>query len=254
MKHTGLEKIINQNHARLCALEEEFAQIEGGTLHVRRRGNRYYYWEYADKKQVAITKNKKHIYQLARKGYLEKEIKTLKQRHNILISAQKELKRAIENDETGKVCKYYEMLEFNRVAYMPKEQEWLKSKASTNPYMRENLKYATNQGVMTRSKSERLIGNVLEERGIVYVTEPEIVIDGRAYYPDFMLLRDDGTTVIWEHCGLMNDADYRYKTLMKIDKYRSIGYVQTNNLIYTFEEDLENMERLHEIIDRFVGR
>lgn len=133
MKYTGLEKMIKQNHARLCSLEEELEKIKGGALHVRKRGDRYYYWEYDGKQQVGITRNK--------------------------------------------------------------------SRTSANPYKRDNLKYATSQGVMTRSKSERHIGNVLEERGCVYVTEPEIIIDGRAYYPDFMILRADGTSVIWEHCG-----------------------------------------------------
>lgn len=253
MKQTGLERMIKQNYERLCSLEEELTKIKGGALHVRQRGDRYYYWEYDGKQQMGITRNTPRIYQLARKRYLEKEIKTLRRRYDVLKAAQKDIERALKNDETGKVCEYYKMLNLERVVHTPKEQSWIKSQTSSNPYRRENLKYATSQGVMTRSKSERFIGNALEEQGLVYVTEPEILIDGKVYYPDFMILRNDGTTVIWEHCGLMDDSEYRYKALMKIDKYRSIGYVQTDNLIYTFEEDLEEMERLHEIIERFIG-
>lgn len=108
MKYTGLEKMIKQNHAKLCSLEEELEKIKGGALHVRKRGDRYYYWEYDGNQQVGITRNKRRIYQLARKRYLEKEIKTLKRRCDILTTAQKGLEKALENDGTAKVREYYE--------------------------------------------------------------------------------------------------------------------------------------------------
>ncbi len=254
MIRTGLEERIKTTKNKLCALQKEYGAIKEGTLHIRRRREHWYFWEYKDKKQVGITRNKKRIYQLARRKYLEASINLLEEEVEVLENADKKLREIYSSDKKKCIVEYYKMLDLDRVIRSPKELAWIGHRDSVNSYKKENLKYATSQGVMTRSKSERFIGNVLEERGIVYVTEPEILIDGRTYYPDFMILRDDGTTVIWEHCGLMDDNDYAYKVLMKIKKYRSLGYVQTDNLIYTFEEDIEDMARIHEIIDRFIVR
>lgn len=254
MYHTGLEKRIEQEKKKLCALQKEYASIRGGALHIRQRDDRYYFWEYENRRQTGITRDKQKIYRLARKKYLRERIKVLDEQIRVLTSAHQDLCKARANDKTDKVIEYCEMLDINQVIYSSREAAWINNRKSANTYKTENLKYATSQGVMTRSKSERFIGNVLEERGVIYVPEPEVIIGGRTYYPDFMILREDETTAIWEHCGLMDDKDYAYKTLMKIEKYRSIGYVPTDNLIYTFEEDLEDMGRIHEIIDRFIIR
>ena len=254
MIRTGLENRIETEKKKLRALQKEYDAIKGGALHIRKRRRHYYFWEYENRRQIGITRNKKRIYQLARKKYLEASIEVLEGQIGALENADKNLREISKDDKKKQVAEYCKMLDLDRVTRTPRELAWIGGRKSANTYRSENLKYATSQGVMTRSKSERFIGNVLEERGIVYVTEPEILIGGRAYYPDFMILREDGTTVIWEHCGLMDDDDYAHKALMKLKKYRSIGYVQTDNLIYTFEEDLEDMARVHEIIDRFIVR
>lgn len=252
MHYTGLEKKIEQSRKKLCALQKEYDSIKGGALHIRVRGGRYYFWEYINRRQIGITGNKKRVYQLARKKYLEAAIEVLAKRLGALETAHKALMKVAARDTREDVIEYCKMLDIDRVVHSAKEQSWISRKKSSNPYKPEDLRYATTQGVMTRSKSERLIGNVLESRGMVYVTEPQVQIGSKVYYPDFMILREDGTTVIWEHCGLMDDKDYAYKTLMKIERYRSIGYVPTDNLIYTFEEDLEDMARLNEILDKFI--
>ena len=254
MNHTGFEKEIKQNKRKLRALQKEYNSIKGGALHIRMRAGRCYFWEYRNRHQKGITKNKERVYQLARKKYLEAAMDFLERRIGALETLQEELRRVAKEDKRSEVLEYCKMLDREKVVYSTSELAWVRNQKSANPYKKEDLRYATSQGVMTRSKSERLIGNVLEERGIVYVTEPQVQIGTKTYYPDFMILRDDGTTVIWEHCGLMDDKDYAYKALMKIEKYRLIGYVPTDNLIYTFEEDLQDMERLHEIIDRFIVR
>ena len=252
MRNMGLEKIIERERRRLSVLQREYRAIRGGNLHIRYRDGRYFFWEYNNKSQKGITKNKKLVYQLARKKYLEREISLLEKRVEIITKASEALVQAAVKANLAYVEEYNKILDIDRIVYSKTELEWIKNKNSANPYLRENLKYRTKQGVMVRSKSERLIGNVLEEKGLPYVVEPEILIDGKSYYPDFMVLRADGTTVIWEHCGLMEDGEYVQRALMKINKYRRIGYVQTDNLIYTFEEDLENMDRIDEIIDRFI--
>ena len=40
-------------------------------------------------------------------------------------------------------------------------------------------------------------------------------VDGRTLHPDFTIQRPDGTLVLWEHLGLMNDLDYARKWALK---------------------------------------
>ena len=59
-----------------------------------------------------------------------------------------------------------------------------------------------------RSKSERSIGNKLEDRGIVYWYDSVQDLDGGICSPDFWIRKDSGLFVIWEHLGLLGDPKY----------------------------------------------
>ena len=73
-----------------------------------------------------------------------------------------------------------------------------------NPFHPEQLIYQTKSGILVRSKSERMIADFLSEHGIPFRYEAKLLIDGKAYYPDFMILCEDDTLILWEHFGLMS--------------------------------------------------
>ena len=87
---------------------------------------------------------------------------------------------------------------------------------------------------------------------IPYRYEAELFINGNRYYPDFMILLPDGSILIWEHFGMMDDIDYASRAWRKIENYRRAGYVQHTNLICTYESDIENGKVIDEIIRRFI--
>lgn len=246
------ERIIAQKEKSLAICRKELAEAEDGTLHMRKKCGKNYYWEYNDGKQKGITTDKARIYRLARKEFMKKEFRRGKQELKVLKAAEKRLKSSEEPTSPEIICKKYGLSDISRIIYSDKALRWIEEKHSQNPYKPENLRYTTDSGVLTRSKSERTIANIFEKRGLIYRTEPEILIDGRKYYPDFMILCPDGRTVIWEHCGLMDNNEYFYRMFLKINEYRKIGYVQHRNLVCTFEEDLEEMDCIEEIIERFI--
>lgn len=71
-------------------------------------------------------------------------------------------------------------------------------------------------------------------------------------YPDFAIFRYDGSMIIWEHFGLMDNKDYFMKSYMKIEKYRRAGYKTHSNLICTYEEDMMSEDILTDIIERYL--
>lgn len=129
---------------------------------------------------------------------------------------------------------------------------WKTEKYRSNPIHREALKYMTTNGMRMRSKSELIIGDILEKYGIIYRYEQAIEICGKIYYPDFVILCDDGTIIIWEHFGLMEDESYKLKAFNKICDYRKLGFKQYKNLICTWEDDLESMENIEDIVNRII--
>ena len=116
----------------------------------------------------------------------------------------------------------------------------------------ENLKYATKSGRKMRSKSERTIGNRLEDRGIVYWYDSVLDLDGGVCSPDFWIRKDSGLFVIWEHLGLLGDPVYDKQNERKIEIYHGMGFREHTNLILTTEEDIENPGVLDGIIERFL--
>lgn len=247
-----LVRVINDERTCLKRLEEELKSLDGGTLNRRMRGGKHYFMERLDGKQKGITGDSEKIYRLARKGYLSRKSALCKQRLLVMEHALDGIRKIDGSREDKAYIEKLDMLDMRQIIYSAEEQKWIKNCQSKNPYMREALCYDTNDGIFMRSKSERYIGNFLESKDLIYMYEPQVVIDGRPVYPDFMILCPDGRVVLWEHCGLMNDREYFNKMMKKIYDYREIGYVLHDNLICTYEEDLMNADNLEKIYRRFL--
>lgn len=84
---------------------------------------------------------------------------------------------------------------------------WQKKSFSTNPYKPENKIYETDCHEFVRSKSEMNIANLLNQMGIPYRYEAELILPkGGVRYPDFTLLNvKTRETVYYEHFGLLDD-------------------------------------------------
>ncbi len=100
----------------------------------------------------------------------------------------------------------------------------------------ENLVYPTLKGIFVRSKSEVAIADELYRRGIPYRYEWVREIGGRWLSPDFTIMDPKTKEIyIWEHYGKMDDPEYVEKYLSKMQTYTRNGYIETMNLICTYE-------------------
>lgn len=126
--------------------------------------------------------------------------------------------------------------------------------------------FETFSGIKVRSKSEQVIGNALEVKGIPYRYEPEISMDLRwmegvdwlvqgkykTYYPDFVIMTADGSFIFWEHLGRVDLEEYRKHNMEKIAAYRQNGVCDDDHLILSFEKDMERPETVHTIIAKRI--
>ena len=98
-------------------------------------------------------------------------------------------------------------------------------------------KYVTDSGCTVRSKSEKIIADLLTAYNIPYIYEPRVVLEsGRVIYPDFAVLNvAKRKTYYWEHFGLVGDVEYSVKNFSKICEYEYCGIGLGKGLIVSFE-------------------
>lgn len=237
---------------KLTRLKKEYEQLGRGSLHISCHDGKIFFREYKDGIQHGITKDRNRIYQLARKDILSERIELSNKKIKVLETAIEAIEKNDNASRIDKLLERYKMLDSRKILLSEEELKIYNNRFSQNPFNKDRLKYKTTDNVSVRSKSERFIGSFIENEGLIYMYEPEVIIDGRNIYPDFMIFCPDGKKVLWEHCGLMDDVDYFNKMANKINEYRKIGYVQHKNLICTYEEDLQNIENLKDIVQRFI--
>ena len=121
---------------------------------------------------------------------------------------------------------------------------WYKQFGGKENGFREDLIFKTERGEMVRSKSEKIIADMLLNRGIPYVYEPCIRLDnGREVFPDFAALNvRKRKTVLWEHLGRLGDEYYARKNSLKILDYEREGCIEGDTLITTKESDKKPLD------------
>ena len=250
-----LEKLEAEDKARLF-------------IHNRKSG---IYFEAATKtEQKGISKDENRVCLLARKRYLEIEIRycdwQCQQAERYRAMAEK--RRKLEKLEKIFSAIEYAGFDLRKVTYSAKQYEWATADFKGNPFAPEERKWETPGGVKMRSKSERDIGTILERMGVPYRYEAPVRVDVswmtdesgipnvsgmapdgmKTYYPDFTIMCFDGSILILEHFGLLDLPGYRNKTGEKIAAMRGSGFLDDAHFIMTTEKDMIE----HETIVRIV--
>lgn len=86
-----------------------------------------------------------------------------------------------------------------------------------------------------RSKSELLIAEKLYEFDVPFRYEEIIHINGQRFSPDFRIMLPDKGVKYWEHCGMMENMQYRIRNSRKMTEYEKAGIVPWKNLIITYD-------------------
>lgn len=114
----------------------------------------------------------------------------------------------------------------------------------------EFLIYLLSNHVRVRSKSEVIIGNLLEKYrekgGLDFAYETPIYWSNGDFcgLTDFEIKRKDGVVFYWEHLGRMDELKYKKRWKEKGQCYKDNGY----NLITTTEKDVKDSTEIENII------
>ncbi|MCR5702980.1 MAG: hypothetical protein K6G85_00040 [Eubacterium sp.] len=115
----------------------------------------------------------------------------------------------------------------------------------------------TERGERVRSKSEKIIADKLYRENIAYRYEyPLKLSNGVVVYPDFTILDEiRRRNIIFEHFGMMDNAEYSNNTISKMQMYAREGYVLGDNLFVTMETSTRPLDSrmLDEIVELIKG-
>lgn len=126
-------------------------------------------------------------------------------------------------------------------------EDWLSKKYPKKEIPPDIPKLFTDNKEQVRSKTEVLIANALKATGVPYRYEFPVKLNLNAglpshteniqtFHPDFYCLNlRTRKEYIWEHFGMMDDAEYSTRAAEKIILYQQNGYFPGKNLIITME-------------------
>ena len=130
-------------------------------------------------------------------------------------------------------------LDINPALFLPSDVnpgEWAKASYQKGRFYKNDIKHYTEGGIVTRSKSEAMIGTELERRGLIFRYEPALRVGNETKYPDFVIIHPVTRRLIyWEHFGKVDDADYIKKNLRRMNLYSRNGIYLGINFVMTFE-------------------
>lgn len=244
-----MQDLFLQLHLRMEGLKKALPHTPGCIV---RKGakKQYMYWQ--------VRQDGRQLQRYVRNGDLqdvEKQIRVMKAQQARLVQLRKfwnELKRMLRvaGIHWRKVLGEYEEGKQKEHAQMEKQQE-AKKVAAKKKYA-SNYKHMTDQGELVASKSEEMIANTLCAMRIRYEYEKEMLVAGVKLRPDFTVWRKDGSVVIWEHAGLLEDAAYLQQFERRMKLYHKEGYTQMKNLIVTYDENgAFSMEMIRRMIEAY---
>ncbi|MBQ8139540.1 MAG: hypothetical protein IJ195_08820 [Lachnospiraceae bacterium] len=216
------------------------AEYRGIKVFCHKRKNSYqYYLQNPDNKRKYIRKSEyETVQKVLQLGYDEEVLKALHDKKLVL-------ERFLAKYKPFSLETLYTGLSDGRKAMIktiyPTDTEfindWYKDFVEDdNPYPKETS-YRTDRGESVRSKSEKIIADILYKYGIPYVYEPKLRLNnGKNLFPDFALLDLKARkTIYWEHFGLASDGEYASKAMTKLGVYENEGFVVGRDLLFSVE-------------------
>ena len=122
-------------------------------------------------------------------------------------------------------------LELNNVMSIMGDDLWYRLRADCNQYQKTDELF--HNGIQLRSRGEMLVGEILDRLGLEYIYEPEIIISGKKYSPDFVVhVPAFCCCFIIEYMGCMDEYGYVEKNKAKIGSYLHAGLFPGRDLIF----------------------
>lgn len=227
-------------------IEKKSQSFPDGWINTRyRKGKTYYYLAgYKSKEQYLTREDTTLIEQLIQKNYLNNVLKYAKTEQKAILKMLELYPEKIAED-------VYDTLPEWRKQYATPinlcdeeyAQKWMNTPYKRKPFKKGMPKFYTLKGECVRSKSEAMIADRLFARGIPYRYECPLKVGNKIIHPDFTILRLSDRKILYhEHCGKMDDADYKENMVERTNDYSEAGIVLGDRLFYTFESDMTPLD------------
>ncbi len=239
--HLGLE---------LNELRKELKHLPQGRLYIKRTRKWISFYVFLDGRTSGITKDKTRVYQLARRQYITLVIRYIDSFLDDLVSFMDSARHSQILAEFDALFERFENagLDLNRITMTPNQYIWNSDRESKKTNRREELIYPTVGRVFMRTKSEQMLGNLLERLHIPYRYESRLHIGGINYHPDFLIMLPSGRLIIIEHAGRLDLHKYNDDLIQRLQAYSSIGLLIGRDIFFTFELDTRDESIAKEIL------
>ena len=227
-----IDRLLNLSERNLKRLE----QVEVKPVEIIKRNDKCYCYTVQSNRERKLIDKKDFIEtkRIVQKKYEESINKKLRR-------MKKELCHFLDNYNERELLEVYDKYsEGRQVLVKPiivPDNNYVKSWYEEHPRQQNNSfgegQYSTERGEKVRSKSEKIIADMLYKKGIPYVYETALDLGYKTVYPDFMILDlKNRKTIIWEHLGIVSDMEYATKNFIKIEEYEENGFVLGKRFIY----------------------
>ena len=234
-------------------IEKKIQVFPEGRINTKNRnGNFYYYLSGTNNSDKYLGPDEiELIEQLVQKDYLNKVLKEAKKEQTAISKMIKIYPDSVPED-------VYESLPEERKRYAKPinicdddfAQKWMQTPYKRKPFKKDAPKFYSMKGERVRSKSEILVADRLRERSVPYRYECPLLIGNEIIHPDFTILRMSDRKILYlEHCGKMDDEDYKEDMVERCNLYSEGGIILGDRLFYTFESedtplDIRTLDRL----------
>lgn len=192
------------------------------------------------RKRRALTKSPEISAGLARKLYLQAELKLIEKDISALMILLKSW-QALDADSIIKNVNYAKIPTEMFFGFR-EEDDWANQPFQQSTYNLWEKDKLTTRGLRVRSKSEVLIAEKLYQHDIPFRHEQILTIDELQFAPDFTIRLSDGELMYWEHCGLTNKVKYMKHHKWKMGVYEEARIVPWKNLIVTYDDELGGID------------
>ena len=250
LARTEIKRIQLQLEQELESLQKELNNLPEGSLYIYKRQKWVTFYMRSNGQTRSIARDKDLIYGLARRAYVSLLIRFISEFLVCLRSDYSNIRYDLFLAEFDALFHKYERgdLDIDRITMTSNQYIWNSDHHSENPNRREELKYPTIGRVYMRSKSEQALGNLLERLHIPYRYESELVINGIAYHPDFIIMLPSGRLFIIEHVGRLDLRKYNEDLILRLLSYNDIGLLIGRDVFFTFERDTQDDVILKEVL------
>ena len=235
----------------------ELASYPDGRLRIKRQKNSVYYYHVTDNRAangVLLNGGDPLVRILAQKEYLETLLRLAEAEYKVL-------KKAADRYPELSFEGLYETYNPQRQSLispfiLPDDEyvrQWL-NKPYRHKAIGDNIPvYLTMKNERVRSKSEQIIADHLNTKGIPYKYECPLYFGPVVVHPDFTILRmSDREEIYYEHLGRLDDPKYAVDNVRKLSTYALNGLTLGDKLFTTMETSVQPLDVriLDELIER----